>query len=413
MKTALVIGGGIAGPVAAMALQQAGIQAHVAEARSADASELGSWLTLQPNGMDALRAIAVDDLIADIGIPTGSMRFTNGAGKVLGTLPAGAPRRDGATSRTVARLDLHRVLRNEAVRRGVSIRFERRMVAATTGPSGVQATFSDGQTVTADLLIGADGIRSTVRDMIDPNAPTARYVPVLNLGAHVPGVDTGAPPGQWQMMFGTRCFFAWMATPDGGTVWFANPPRNVEPRKGELAGITDHAWRAHLHTLLDRDTSPAPELIDATPEPLVGWATYDVPKVPHWHRGDLAIIGDAAHAVAPSSGQGASLALEDAVLVAKCLRDLPDATTAFAAFEQLRRRRVEKIVKLGRRSSSSKAAGPVARRIRDVVLPMIFNRAAKDGGESQRWITDHHIDWRSTIGPLPARLHADGRSRAS
>ena len=398
MKTALVIGGGIAGPVAAMGLQQAGIQAHVFEARSAGASELGSWLTVQPNGVDALRAVNAGHLIADIGIPTGSMRFTNGSGKLLGTLPTGAPNEDGEPSRTVARLDLYRVLRDEAARRGVDIRFECRLVEATAGPGGVHARFSDGQTATADLLIGADGIRSTVRDLIDPHAPTARYVPVLNVGAYVPDFDTGTPPGQWQMMFGTRCFFAWMATPQGGTVWFANPPRSVEPRQGELAGITDRAWRRQLHALLDADTSPAPELIDVTPGPLAGWATYDVPNVPHWHRGNLAIIGDAAHAAAPSSGQGASLALEDAVILAKCLRDLPNSTTAFVAFERLRRARVEKIVKSGRRSSSSKAAGPVARRIRDAILPMIFSRAARDGGESLRWITDYHIDWDTTIG---------------
>ena len=200
------------------------------------------------------------------------------------------------------------------------------------------------------------------------------------------------------MMFGTRCFFAWMGTPDGGTVWFANPPRSVEPRQGQLADITDRAWRQQLHALLDDDTSPAPALIDATTEPLVGWATYDVPTVRHWHRGNLAIIGDAAHATAPSSGQGASLALEDAVVLAKCLRDLPVPATAFSAFEQLRRERVEKIVRSGRRSSSSKAAGPVARRVRDAILPMIFRRAARDGGESLRWITDYHIDWTTTIG---------------
>ena len=197
MKTALVIGGGIAGPVAAMGLQKAGIEAHVFEARSVDASELGSWLTVQSNGIDALRAVDAQHLVADIGIRTVSMRFTNGSGKILGTLPAGAPDDHGVWSRTVARLDLYRVLRDEAARRGIDIRFERRLVEATTESGGVQARFSDGETVTADLLIGADGIRSTVRDMIDPHAPTARYVPVLNLGAHVRDFDTGAPPGQW------------------------------------------------------------------------------------------------------------------------------------------------------------------------------------------------------------------------
>lgn len=395
MVTALVIGGGIAGPVAAMALQRAGVDTQLFEARPAAATELGSWLTLQPNGIDALRAIDAHRLVSDIGIPTTSMQFTSGTGKVLGTLPSGTPSREGHTGQTVARVELHRVLRDEAARRGVLVHFEHRLVDAATGPEGILATFSNGRRVRADLLIGADGIRSTVRGIIDVQAPAARYVPVLNLGGHAPGLDTGAPAGQWQMMFGTHCFFGWISTPDGGTVWFANPPRKHEPRRGELAQITDQQWRTTLHQLLDGDAGPAGDLVDGTPEPLVGWATYDLPSVPHWYRGSLAIIGDAAHATAPSSGQGAALALEDAVLVAKCVRDLPTPEAAFRAFERLRRPRVKKIVRFGNRSSSSKAAGPLARRIRDAVLPVIFRRAAKDGGASQRWITDHHIDWQT------------------
>ena len=397
MSVVLVIGGGIAGPVVAMALQQAGIRTQLFEARSADATELGSWLTLQANGIDALRAIDAHRLVADIGIPTTSMRFTNGTGKVLGTLPSGAPTRDGVTGQTVARVQLYRALREEAAHRGVEVCFEHRLVDAVGGADGIVATFSNGRRIGADVLIGADGIRSTVRGIIDPHAPAARYVPVLNLGGHAAGVDTGAPAGQWQMMFGTRCFFAWIGAPDRGTVWFANPPRKHEPARGELAAITDQQWRTTLHELLERDAAPAGDLVDGTPEPLVGWATYDLPSVPHWHRGSLAIIGDAAHATAPSSGQGASLALEDAVLIAKCLRDLPTPDTAFGAFEQLRRDRVERIVRFGNRSSNTKAAGPVARRIRDAVLPVVFHRAAKDGGESQRWITDHHIDWQTRL----------------
>ena len=94
---------------------------------------------------------------------------------------------------------------------------------------------------------------------------------------------------------------------------------------------------------------------------LAGDSTYDLGHVPVWHRGRLLVIGDAAHAPSPSSGQGASMALEDAVELARCLRDLPSVEEAFAAYDAVRRTRVEKVVAAGARSSSSKTPGPVGR----------------------------------------------------
>ena len=96
-------------------------------------------------------------------------------------------------------------------------------------------------------------------------------------------------------------------------------------------------------------------------------------------------------ATAPSSGQGASMAVEDAVVLARCLRDLPDTGRAFAAYERLRRGRVERIVAHGVRTSNSKAAGPAGRALRDLMVPVILKRVA--GGGSLAWTHDPHIDW--------------------
>ena len=85
------------------------------------------------------------------------------------------------------------------------------------------------------------------------------------------------------------------------------------------------------------------------------------------------------------------MALEDAVILAKCLRDVPGVENAFTAFERLRRRRVERIVRQGARSSGTKAAGPVATRIRDLVLPFIFRHVVTE--TSQAWVYEHTIDW--------------------
>ena len=105
----------------------------------------------------------------------------------------------------------------------------------------------------------------------------------------------------------------------------------------------------------------------------------------------MIVIGDAAHAAAPSSGQGASMAVEDAVVLARCLRDLPDTGQAFATYERLRRGRVERIVAHGARTSNSKAAGPVGRALRDLMMPVILKRVVRGG--SLAWMHDYHIDW--------------------
>ncbi|HYQ82868.1 MAG TPA: FAD-dependent monooxygenase, partial [Rubrobacter sp.] len=163
----------------------------------------------------------------------------------------------------------------------------------------------------------------------------------------------------------------------------------------ELAAIGTEQWRALLMDLFAGDASPAVEIIRSTPGRLAGWATYDLPSVPTWHRGSMIIIGDAAHATAPSSGQGASMAIEDAVVLARCLRDLPNTEQAFALYERLRRARVERIVAHGARTSNSKAAGPVARVLRDLMMPLILKRVAS--GDSLTWMHDYHIDWNAKV----------------
>ena len=413
MRDVLIVGGGIAGSVAGMALREAGFAVTVCEAHPTGADEVGSWLVLQANGIDALAAIGAHHVVTRTGFPTRTMRFVNGRGRVLGVLTNGNPLPDGTPSLMVRRSTLYQALRDEAAARGVHIRYGARLVDAHPDADvGVIATFADGTTARSSVLIGADGIRSTVRRIIDPHAPAARYVPVLNLGGEIPDLPVTSlhrPVDEFQMMFGRRCFFGITPTPTGGAVWFANPPQPREPAPGELDQITPAQWRTRLADLLAGDRGPVADLArravqHATPDTLRPWTTYDLPSVPTWHRGPLAIIGDAAHATAPSAGQGAALALEDAVIIAQCLRDLPDPQTAFATFERLRRTRVEKIVANGNRGSTSKAVGPVGRVVRDAVLPVVFRHLAKNDSAATRWITNHHIDWHTdhrAAAPVP------------
>ena len=395
-KKALIVGGGVAGPVTAMALQQAEIDSVVYEAYAAGADGTGAFLTFASNGLDALQTIDAHRLVLAEGFPTPHMEIQSGNGKPLGSVPNGGTLSDGTVSQTLKRADLYRVLRDEAVRRGASVEYGKRLVdTENTSDGGVVARFEDGTEAEGDLLIGADGIHSRTRSIIDPQAPGARYIPVLNIGGFARGVRVQAEPGTFRMVFGKRAFFGYAIHPSGEVWWFANPPRADEPSSAELAAVSPEQWREMLLDLFAEDDTPAVEIIKATPGRLSGWATYDLPKVPTWHRGTMIIIGDAAHATSPSAGQGASMAIEDAIVLARCLRDLPDTTQAFAVYERLRRRRVERIVAHGARTSNSKAAGPVARVIRDMMMPMILKRVANGG--SLAWMHDYHIDWEEKV----------------
>src|SRR5262245_12016742 len=146
MRTALVIGAGIAGPVVAVALQRAGITPTVYEAHEGTADDVGAFLTLQVNGVDALRALDIGHAVTDLGFATPRMRFRSGTGKLLGEVSTGAALPDGTVGVTLRRGDLYGALRDEARRQGIVIEHGRRLVDVRPVPGGVRAEFADGTT---------------------------------------------------------------------------------------------------------------------------------------------------------------------------------------------------------------------------------------------------------------------------
>ncbi len=191
--TALIIGGGIAGPVAATALTMAGIDAGVYEARPADpasANGIGGSLALEPNGLAALHIVGADDDVRAAAIPITRSIMSIGSkpGREV-PAPQGLPPRQ-----LVDRGALHRILRDGAERAGVRIQYGKKLIRVDEAPDGVTAHFADGSSASADILIGADGVHSTVRALIDPNAPSARYLKMLGFeGLADDAADTAAP----------------------------------------------------------------------------------------------------------------------------------------------------------------------------------------------------------------------------
>jgi FAD-dependent urate hydroxylase len=390
-RTALVIGGGIAGPATAIALQKAGIEATVYEAHPGTAEATGAWLTLASNGIDALRVLGADAPALAAGFPTPNITLRSTTGKRLGDARTGATLADGTTSHTLKRADLYRGLREQALARGIRIEHGRRLVEAHETASGVRAVFADGSEATGDVLIGCDGVHSAVRRIIDPAAPAPAYTGLLGTGGYARGVAVEASAGSFEMIFGRRAFFGYVVAPDGEVWWFSNVPRRPEPAAAELRATSEQRRRELLLELHACDAGPAIPLIEATPEIGPVSAMHLIPHLPKWHAGRMVVVGDAAHAPSPTSGQGASLAIEDAVVLATCLRDVREPRAAFARFEAARRPRVERIIKWAARMNNGKAAGPVARVIRDATLPAILRLTADS--KAQREIAEHHIEW--------------------
>ncbi len=429
-RQALVIGGGIAGPVAAMALQRAGYESAVCDRAGEAATESGTYLTIATNGLDALRAIDAHSSVVQAGFATTATTMTTSIGTKLGRFSVGAPLVDGTVSQTIKRPVLHRVLRDRAVADGVTFSFDKRLThAETTSDGGVTAWFSDGTETHADILVGCDGLHSPTRRVIDPQAPDPRYVGMVNFGGYTPAGAYSSPAaiesGVWHMTFGRRAFFGHVVDPSGGVVWFANTPGEAIP-KDERETTDKQYWKSLLSDLSADDAGPIHEIVRNGHLDVVADNTYDLVSVPKWHNGSMVIIGDAAHAPSSISGQGASLAIEDAVMLAKCLRDTNEPAAAFASYERLRRPRVEAMVLQVTRGISNRVPGRVAygrlprlrlrrneatgaprgdgaiaRLLRDRALRAVYSCLVTE--RSLGWTYNHHIDWDDPVEvALPA-----------
>lgn len=383
-QKALIIGAGIAGTAAAMALQRAGIEATIYEAYQGTAHSVGGSLGVAANGFDVLRTLGVAEQVRAIGWPTTKITLWNGAGRRLVTAD------DGSIEVTAERAKLYAVLYEETVRRGIAIEHGKRLIGVEHRGEHVIARFADGTSASGTVLVGADGMHSAVRELVAPDAPEPHYVGLTGGGGYSKPMDLGLDPSTFHMMFGKRAFFGYAGLPDGRVGWFANVPTPVEPSKDDLAAIPLAARREQLMELFAQDNSPAARIVEATEQVDLWLSMYHMDPPKQWYKDRMVLIGDAAHVPSPSSGQGASLALEDALELAKCVRDQPDPASAFATYQGLRDKRVRKVIAAAKKTNSDKAAGPLGRVIRDAMMPVVFKVLARPNARA--WLFQHHID---------------------
>lgn len=213
VRTAIVIGGGIAGPVTALALRRAGITATVYEAYPTTASGIGGTLALAPNGVAALRTVGAHEAVTAIATPIDRSALAVGRRRIAMPTLTGVP-----PLHVVHRAELYQLLHDQAFAEGVTFAYGKRLVDAEQTGDGVTARFEDGSTATADILVGADGIRSTVRGLIDPSAPGPRFTGLLGFEA-VARHEVDAEPGTMTFAFGRRGYYLYWPEPGGGTRW--------------------------------------------------------------------------------------------------------------------------------------------------------------------------------------------------
>ncbi|MER6003652.1 FAD-dependent monooxygenase [Nonomuraea angiospora] len=349
MPAAVVVGGGIGGLAAAIALHRIGWRVTVLE-RAVEFGEIGAGLALWPNATRALAALGLADRVRAIaGVETvGGVR--DRAGRWLSrTDNADVARRHGWPLLMVHRAELVRVL--VAAMPADLLRPGSEVQAVRPDGDGVVVEHRGGQ-VRADLVVGADGIRSRVRRQGWPEARAPRYAGCTAWRAVTEPL--GGRGAEGAIFWGRGERFGFAALPGGRFYCFAAARAPEGGEEDAYAGLVSRfgGW-----------PDPVPELLAAVPEDAaLRHDVYAMPPLATYVRGRVALLGDAAHAMDPALGQGAGTALEDAVTLAACLRSDRDVDVALARYNRVRRPRTRAIVRRSARmgAASLMAWGPGA-----------------------------------------------------
>ncbi|HKV02002.1 MAG TPA: FAD-dependent monooxygenase, partial [Ktedonobacteraceae bacterium] len=264
-RKALIIGGGIAGPVAALLLQRAGIEAEIYEARDTPEDYASSWLIMASNGLNVLKTLGLDDSVSVDGSPIPRMILSSGKGKRFGEVPNGARSEVGAPSMVVKRGTLNWVLREEAMRRRIKIAFGKKLHGIEmTGEQGVIATFADGTTAEGSFLLGCDGIHSRTRQLINPGAPSPEYTGLMSTGGFTRSLPLPPTPDTLHLVFAKQSFFGYHISSSGEIYWFVTFPQTEAPGRSDVNEIGSDEWQQRILDLLREDQPFIKEIIGAT-----------------------------------------------------------------------------------------------------------------------------------------------------
>ncbi|MFE3203350.1 FAD-dependent monooxygenase [Embleya sp. NPDC059237] len=362
-RSAVVVGGGIGGLAVAVGLRRIGWRVTVLE-RKAVGGEVGAGIALMSNAMRALESLGLGPAVKAGGRPQLSTGVRDGDGRWLSQVDGTAlEAKLGTGIYSLHRAELHDILRGAlpadcGVVTGAEVtditQDPNRALVHYTGPGGTA-------TIGADLAVVADGVNSRVRARLWPDAPA----PVYSGSTVWRGVTTEAfvPTPDIAQTLHDGAEIGVMPIRDGRVCWHM-----VTKAK---AGVRhDNEW-AEVWRRLDGLHDPIPALLKATAPEAVLHHDIHILGTPldTYVAGRVALLGDAAHAMPPHLGQGACMAIEDAVVLAACLHTHQNQATALATYDKTRRPRVAAVTKASHRMGRiQKAEGRLAVAMRNTAM---------------------------------------------
>ena len=341
----LVVGAGISGLAVARGLRVAGFRPDVVEELPATVVP-GAGIFLPGNASRALRQLGLDAPLRPLGDLIFRQVFQNAAGDELFEVDLAALWAGVGESRALSRADLQQVLLTSV---GGEVRYDTAVRDLEIVDGGAKVEFGNGAIAEYDLVIGADGRRSTIRAKAGLGGaaiPTGQIV--------YRSVVSGGPPlSDWTCLFGRRSQF--VAMPMGGRRLYIHADETAGP---EVPSPADP--RAHVRELFADFGGLVPAILAALEKVQV--ARTDEVVLEGWTKGPVLLVGDAAHATAPTLAQGAAMALEDAVVLGEVLKATPhDVPAALRAYEQRRQGRCTQVRESTRERDRTRDVAPAER----------------------------------------------------
>jgi 2-polyprenyl-6-methoxyphenol hydroxylase-like FAD-dependent oxidoreductase len=357
------VGGGIGGLSAGIGLQRAGWEVSVLE-RMPELHEVGSGLTLWTNAMRALGKLGVADVVQAGGAVIERLENRNWRGEPFATLPIHKiGEKFGAPCVSIHRADLQATL--AAALAPGALRLGVQCSGFSQDDRGVTVRLSDGGEQRADLLVGADGIKSTVRAQLFGASPP-RYSGYTCWRSAARLEHPGLGPTLYTQLYGPRSTFGIFPIGPGFFSWYGT---RMTPAGGGT-GKSSPEWKREAQAEFKEWYEPVRAVIDATPEAGVSRQDiYDLKPIDLWSKGRVTLLGDAAHATTPTLGQGGCMAIEDSVVLSRVLAGGGDVSACLRDYSDQRFRRANGIVRQARRHGVLyHAANPLLETVRHIFL---------------------------------------------